>query len=188
MNETDSLKPISLYPFTPQTHTDASLERIQLKQLSLKMHHSLPPPFLHLYWLFLGCLLSFFPPPDSQYHPTRKRQQTLRMVELPPQHTQTANWGLEESQVLHHRGPKRTSKLGAFTTHFYEIWFFEAVALGKIVQNWANRSEVERAGQTLCNFLADSHVRLQLIGCVGHNTQIFGKEWQKGKLIEDKPY
>lgn len=97
------------------------------------------------------------------------------MVELPPQHTQPANRGLEDSQVLHHRGPNRTSKLPS-TTDFYEIGFFGAVALDKTVQNWANRSEVERAGQALCNFLADSCVRLQLTGCVVHNTQIFGKK------------
>ena len=94
MNETGSLIPFShhsasfhiKYPYRCITGKIAAqillkLLLLVMKQLSLKMHHSLPPPFPHLYRLFPGCLLSFFSPPDSQYHPTGKRQQTLRMVE-----------------------------------------------------------------------------------------------------------
>lgn len=149
MNETNSLKPIS-QPCILSHHKPA------------QMHHWREHSWNGLAWksIVLSHLLSCtyisffqaaFSPPDSQYHPPRKREQTL--VELPSQHIQPANSGLEDSQVLHHRGPNRTSKL-PLTTDFYEIQFFAAVALDKTVQNWANRSEVERAGQALCTLLS----------------------------------
>jgi len=108
------------------------------------------------------------------------------MVELPLQHTQghqPADRRLEESQAVHHRESNRTSNF-PLTTDFYEIWFFEAVVFEKPGQNWANRSEVERVGQTLCMFLVVSCVRLQLICCVIHITKTFGG----GGLTEDKPH
>lgn len=110
MNENGSLKPFSYhyksfhikYPhrcITGKITAQIWLKLLLLvmKQLSLKMHHSLPPPFPHLYRLFPGFLLSFFSPPNSQYHSTGKRQQTLRVesyLRNTPRHIslQTGGW------------------------------------------------------------------------------------------------